>query len=188
MNFALILFLLLVVTFVAWLFERFVLAPARGRYIVGMPPGGTLGQTIGDDLDPGENRPVGEHNHAVDPHNHDIAPHAHGVTDTGHTHEVGVDDPGHTHDVWVTEYNNYYGGSVDWGEGHGDGAWYTTPSRTTGISVVITSTTANISEDNVPLTTNDTDLTVDNGGNIANTTTPGTNAPYIQLLVCQKNP
>jgi signal peptidase I len=31
MNFALILFLLLVVTFVAWLFERFVLAPARGR-------------------------------------------------------------------------------------------------------------------------------------------------------------
>ena len=45
---------------------------ARGRYIVGMPAGGTVGAAVGTALSNGENRAVGQHNHAV--------------TDPGHSH------------------------------------------------------------------------------------------------------
>jgi hypothetical protein len=50
---------------------------AQGRYVVGMPPGGTLEKTDGSALSDGEDRPVGQHSH--------------GVTDPGHTHGVSVD-------------------------------------------------------------------------------------------------
>ena len=39
------------------------LTSARGRYIVGLPSGGTLAGTAGTALSNQENRPVGQHNH-----------------------------------------------------------------------------------------------------------------------------
>jgi len=48
--------------------------PARGRYVVGLPSGGTAEGTVGTALGAGEDRAVGQHNH-------------------------GVDDPGHRHQL-----------------------------------------------------------------------------------------
>jgi hypothetical protein len=52
-------------------------AAAQGRYMVGMPPGGTLEKTDGTALTDGEDRPVGQHTH--------------GVTDPGHVHQISMD-------------------------------------------------------------------------------------------------
>lgn len=51
-------------------------APAAGRYIVGVQPGGTLEKTDGTPLTDGEDRPVGKHTHSV--------------TDPGHTHGISA--------------------------------------------------------------------------------------------------
>jgi hypothetical protein len=51
-------------------------APAQGRYVVGLQPGGTLEKTDGTALTDGEDRPVGKH--------------AHSVTDPGHTHTIAT--------------------------------------------------------------------------------------------------
>jgi hypothetical protein len=40
-------------------------AAAQGRYVVGLPPGGTLEKTDGTALGDGEDRPTGQHDHAV---------------------------------------------------------------------------------------------------------------------------
>jgi hypothetical protein len=48
--------------------------PARGRYVVGVNPGGNVEGAVGTALDDAENRPVGQHNH--------------GVNDPGHRHRV----------------------------------------------------------------------------------------------------
>ncbi len=106
------------------------LTSARGRYIVGLPAGGTLGATVGTALSNQENRPVGQH-----------------------THEVN--DPGHTH------FTNFGLASGGWMYGNGTHS-FTPPSEGTGYSY--------------------TGITVNSTGTVA-----GTNAPYIQLLVCQKN-
>jgi len=52
-------------------------APAQGRYVVGLPAGGSLESTVGTALANGENRPTGQHTHSI--------------TDPGHTHDVQVD-------------------------------------------------------------------------------------------------
>lgn len=46
----------------------------KGRYPIGLPTSGTLGQSVGTALNNGENRSVGQHNH--------------GVTDPGHSHDL----------------------------------------------------------------------------------------------------
>ena len=106
-----------------------VLAGAQGRYLVGLPSGGTLAGTAGTVLSNLENRPVGQHSH--------------GVTDPGHSHSS------HNH-------NNPDGANSN-------GAWIKAGySDTTGVSV--------------------TGISIQNSGSVA-----GTNAPYIQFLVCQKD-
>src|SRR3954469_17255010 len=50
---------------------------ARGRYLVGLPSGGTAGAAVGIALANQENRPTGQHTH--------------GVNDPGHVHAVGYD-------------------------------------------------------------------------------------------------
>jgi hypothetical protein len=49
----------------------------RGRYLVGLPVGGTPGAAVGTPLSDQENRPTGQHTHAVN--------------DPGHVHAVGYD-------------------------------------------------------------------------------------------------
>ena len=51
---------------------------AQGRYLVGLPSGGTLSQTVGTALESGENRAVGQHDHGgstavAGSHNHPYA-------------------------------------------------------------------------------------------------------------------
>jgi len=103
------------------------LTGARGRYLVGLPSGGTLAGASGTVLTDLESRPVGQHNHTIT-------------------------DPGHTH--------NYSGGG-------------TLLRASSGINTAIPSAgSTGIAN---------TGISVDNTG-IA-----GTNAPYTQLLVCQKD-
>ena len=108
------------------------LTTARGRYLVGLPSGGTPNTTVGTALSNGENRAVGQHNHTVsDPgHHHSIA------------YPVGLSDA----DYFAFDLANYLG--VEYSQ---------TSHTTTGISIGYT-------------------------GSVS-----GTNAPYLQLLVCQKD-
>ena len=107
------------------------LTAAKGRYLVGLPSGGTLAGTKGTALSNLEDRPVGQHNHTI--------------TDPGHTHP---------YDIWSSAGQ---GGIKE------AGWWYSSPSHTAVGSAT-------------------TGITVNNSGS-----TPGTNAPYLQLLVCQKD-
>jgi hypothetical protein len=106
------------------------LVQGRGRYVVGVPGGGTLLGTAGTALTNVEDRPVGQH--------------AHTVTDPGHAHSYvnnGIFQAYCGSNFCQTQY----------------GAAQTTGTSTTGLSV-------------------------DPAGAV-----PGTNAPYIQLLMCQKD-
>jgi len=109
------------------------LTAARGRYLVGLPSGGTLSATVGTALTSGENRAVGLHNH-------------------------GVNDPAHSHfydiPAGLTDANN--GTAYDVASHLGFDTRQTS-FATTGISI-------------------------HNAGSVS-----GTNAPYLQLLVCQKD-
>jgi hypothetical protein len=125
------------------------LTAAQGRYIVGMPGGGSLAATVGTALSDKENRAVGQH--------------AHTATDAGHSHPIS--DPGHAHGEWIDSGSmTWYINNVTFGSsGTARGG---TNTATTGI------TATNSGNANV---------TVGNAGTVA-----GTNAPFLQLLVCQK--
>lgn len=56
---------------------------ARGRYVVGLPSGGTLEGTAGTALSNVENRSVGQHTHVQNAHNHTQNPHSHALSGTG---------------------------------------------------------------------------------------------------------
>jgi len=109
---------------------------ARGRYLVGLSPGGTLKATVGALLSNNENRPTGAHGH--------------GVSDPGHTHTYPLSIPGRSSSpgwhfgVWAANDQNWY------------------PQR-------------DISRDM-------TGIAVQDYAGV-----PGTNAPYLQLLVCKKD-
>jgi hypothetical protein len=84
----------------------------RGRYLVGLPEGGTPGAGVGTPLTGGEDRATGQH--------------AHGVTDPGHAHSVAYDND------MVANLGNTIGGTrrVDVEEGAA-----TTSTVPTGITV-----------------------------------------------------
>ena len=123
---------------------------ARGRYVVGVPSGGTVAGTQGTALTNQENRAVGQHTHtfsgsAMSDHNH---------TQNAHNHsQVGKSNSGNGTTIC---------GSIS-------GA---NPTTTTG------STTAT----NIAASAGTPAGTNANAGSVANT-----NAPYIQLTVCQKD-
>jgi hypothetical protein len=104
------------------------LTAARGRYLVGLPSGGTLLQGVGTALTGGENRPVGQHTH-------------------------GVLDPGHNHTFSSARGTGFTTTGSQPGSPEGTNS---TNRSTTGISL-------------------------QNAGSVA-----GTNAPYLQLLSCEK--
>jgi hypothetical protein len=58
------------------------LSMAGGRYLVGRPPGGALGATVGTALGDQENRPVGRHGHTAT-----AAPHSHVMPFYDHSHD-----------------------------------------------------------------------------------------------------
>ncbi|MCA9979826.1 MAG: hypothetical protein KDD89_03315 [Anaerolineales bacterium] len=162
------------------------LTAAEGRYLVGRPGGGQVGATVGTALSDQENRAVGQHSHTVnDPgHGHTVNDpgHSHSASDAGHSH--GVTDPGHTHSL--------SGVRVD-GGGNGDGNGSpkfsssgnpTTSNSTTGIAIDSASANITVQSANTGITLDNTTtgVTIADEGMVA-----GTNAPYVQLLVCQKD-
>ncbi len=103
---------------------------AQGRYLVGLPSGGSLGAAVGNSLSNLENRPVGRHTHAVS-------------------------DPGHSHGI------EQVSGS--------DGITWSLSRGASGTSFIQS-------------TTDTTGIAINNSGDVN-----GTNAPYLQLLVCEKD-
>jgi hypothetical protein len=109
------------------------LTAARGRYLVGLPGGGTLGATVGTQLTDLENRAVGQHDHAFTP--------------TPHSHTISIPVSGGPVGVSAALSGQ-------------------PPSGSTTIAT----------------------SSVEAGGTISGAgAVAGTNAPYMQLLVCVKS-
>jgi hypothetical protein len=104
-----------------------------------------------------------------DQENRATGQHSHTVSDPGHSH--GIADPGHSHGpasggAFLANFINNAPVNVPMGGGYGFAQAATTQGATTGVSVQSAMTGASINA----------------AGSVA-----GTNAPYIQLLACQKN-
>lgn len=167
------------------------LTDARGRVLVGLPDGGSLGATVGTALSNQENRAVGQHDHPVDDpgHGHTVTDpgHSHVATDQGHGH--GINDPKHKHNL---ENNHTLLVQGDWGgDGNGNpefadyniGEPYSDLASTNiSIQTDYADIVVNSNNTGLSLTNNTTGVAVNNSGTVA-----GTNAPYIQLLVCRKD-
>lgn len=138
------------------------LTDLEGRYIVGLNPGGTLGQQVGTALTDGENRAVGKHSHTATDSGH-----GHNVTDPKHSH--GIDDPGHSHSIDLDDSTG--GGGIDDAGNSNDGS-DSTGSATTGITINSAST-------GILIKSGKANISVADAGAV-----DGTNAPYLQLLAC----
>jgi hypothetical protein len=131
------------------------LTAARGRYIVGLPGGGTLNGTAGTALSNQENRASGQHDHTVDP------PSTSSSTDGNHQHTIR------------TEWGTTNGLNIGAPNGQ-----YNQVSSSTSYQ---TSNPIGAAGDH----SHTTDISQFNSGNSGSVA--GTNAPYIQLRVCQKD-
>ena len=136
------------------------LTSARGRYIVGLPSGGTLAGTAGTAFTTNaENRTVGPHSHTNT------------INNSSHTHTIS--------------YPLSCTGSVGcWGYGEtADSGTLNRPlfNFRAADSFTPTSPGFSVSSDNANATLTNSSA----GTNIS--ATSGTNAPYIQLLACQKS-
>jgi hypothetical protein len=121
-----------------------VLAAAQGRYLVGLPAGGTLGGTDGTALTNLEDRPVGQHTHVA--------------TDAGHTHPIT--DQAHSHAVTAWNGGGVGGFNYMWASGASNG---TSPSGS-----AINSSFTGITGTN----SGKASITVQNAGAVASTNAP----------------
>jgi hypothetical protein len=156
------------------------LAAAQGRYLVGMPPGGTLAATVGTALSDKENRPVGIHTHGV------TGSAATGIagTNSGNANISTSDGGGHWHgpagfgkvfmvDHFPVTCTGYSGtGGVQNTPLCGES---TTAPAHVSISAVDNGHSHSISDPGHS-------HTIPAGGTVA-----GTPAPYLELRVCQKD-
>jgi len=171
-----------------------------GRYVVGITEAtasttANLGGLVGTALGNLENRPVGAHTHAVSD-----AGHAHTIIDPGHSHAAivtnpphshPITDPGHAHNL-TNIYVNNRGGQrhiFDGCELSASCAQYNAVSLSvlavTGITVnnAVQNTTVSLQGN----TTGVSASSATTGITIQSTGTSGTNAPYVQLLMCRKD-
>ena len=143
-------------------------ADAAGRYLVGLNTGGTLGLRVGTALLDQEDRATGRHAHSVTD-----AGHSHQTTEFGHIHTIT--DPGHNHSINSGYYSTQPTVNTHSIEGVDELGSSNTTESPTGISV-------NSSTTGILVNSNTTGIIVDQ------TNTPvSTNAPYLQLLVCEKD-
>ena len=154
------------------------LAAAQGRYLVGLPSGGALAGTDGTALSNLEDRPAG---HITDTVND--PGHSHSINDPGHSHSIN--DPGHSHVIYGD--TQYGGGGGRTGEGiptavgncqSGNCIYVSGSAQTSTTGITINSATTGISINSAK-----TGISVTNNSS----SVVGTPAPYLQLLVCQKN-
>lgn len=110
---------------------------ARGRYVVGLPSGGTLEGTAGTVLTNLEDRPVGQHSHTISE-----TPHTHALTDPGHQHGGVAATRSGT--------NSFDGGSGNFVSGTGDNF----ASATTGVTFAAATTGLSINNDGSVASTN----------------------------------
>lgn len=92
----------------------------RGRYIVGLPSGGTLSSTVGTALTAEENRAVGQHLHSIDPPSTSAS-----ITDPGHNHAPRINAGGAS----PSRVNT----TADWNDAYGSD----TSTNTTGITASV---------------------------------------------------
>lgn len=136
----------------------------QGRYVVSIN-GGSTTTTVGTALTNTENRPVGTHNHTA----------SESVSPTAGSHTHTFNDATHTHTVL--------------GEGslaltHYPSAPYQVVGRrpgTTSHDVTGSGTGATVTS-TAPSATGSQTATINNAGSVT-----GTNAPYVQLIMCQKS-
>ena len=147
---------------------------ARGRYIVGLPSGGTKEGTAGTALSNAENRPVGQHNHtfsgsALATHTHTFA----GDALAAHGHTSRGTNSGAT---TVTMSGNLLSESLE--------QIYRPGTASTSLqSDAITDTTGGTpAGTNAAITGGTPAGSIANAGSVA-----ATNAPYIQLICCVKD-
>jgi hypothetical protein len=165
---------------------------AEGRYLVGVPDGGTLQGWAGEALTDKENRAVGLHNHVMTDMGHD-----HTLSDPGHGH-VGEALKAHAIDrIWQDSHSH----KMDASDGAGDGTFVdatdegdtTRELETTGRAPTIRWQEGPDGEGHtheIDIHTNTTGIAIAKsatGIEFADAgTVEGTNAPYLQLLVCIK--
>jgi hypothetical protein len=138
------------------------LVAAQGRYLVGVLPIGTLGATVGTALTDQQNRATGIHSHTASSpsHTHNSPSHTHTVS---HSHNYSGVSPFYRYDVTTSG-----GGMVTYDLTYASTATTTANPTTSGTAATVDGTAASV--------------TVNNAG-----TGNGTPAPYLQLLVCQKD-
>ncbi len=134
---------------------------AEGRVLVGLPVGGTNAATIGTALTNTENRLTGQHAH---PGSLSTI-----ITDTGHTHSITEPNSGQGHQHTI----HSSGGDAS--------AFLTDFDAMDGVVNTGTSTTG------ITINSGPSGLTVSASTTINNAGTgTDTNAPYIQLKICEK--
>jgi len=137
----------------------------RGFYAVGLVSGGTVAGTSGTALTNTQDRAVGTHNHTG---SESLSPstgsHSHTFNDATHTHtNVGQGS------LQMTHYSS--------------APYQVVGYRPAGTSHdVTTSGTGASAGSGTPSATGSQTATINNAGSVA-----GTNAPYVQLIMCQKS-
>jgi hypothetical protein len=154
---------------------------ARGAYILGRVASGTLNTLVGSALTDQENRATGIHGHTAS----SSTPTSSTPTSSTPTSSApSVNDPGHRHNghVFTTPVTNHSvpaGGFASADNSDVNGATDFVTLSLTGLTVnAPTISTPTISTPTISTPT----ITVVNS-----TGTAGTNAPYLQLLVCSKS-
>ena len=165
------------------------LTAGQGRVLVGLPSGGTLGETIGDPLSNQENRP---HNHSVDPSSANtsfVGDHSHPVNvNSAGAHDHGLTGGGSSTIILGTSTSNVevdlpdlVGGTVfvaRSNHSHSHGIFFHSHS---------TATTSNHSHSASTLGDGLHNHSIDIPGTASSDAVTSDVIPYLQLLVCQKD-
>jgi hypothetical protein len=142
------------------------LAAAQGRYLVGVTTGGTVGLTVGGALSNLENRAVGQHGHSASSN-----------TAGNHSHSASSGNAGaHNHRISESgngAFQNSFPARVLFGNGDGNHGQHNIIEGAGNHSHSVSVNNAGNHNHSV---------TVNSSGAVS-----GTNAPYLQLLACQKS-
>ena len=169
-------------------------AAGEGRYLVGLVAGGTAAGTVGTALSDQEDRRVGRHNHTFggSSHNHTFSgsAHDHGYASSGsHAHTITVSGHTHTYSSRTATYTSF--------EGAGGVPDVTAVRLITAAAATTGSTTPTATAASATVNLSGTTAATTGSGSVSSTTaggsvgrtgdTTGTNAPYVQLRLCQRD-